>query len=44
MITLEEIDGISPKKVSQTSIDAFKRFMEVLSGGEPSQEGKEDDE
>ena len=43
MITLEEIEEISPKKVSQSSIDAFKRFMETLSGGEPSQEDKEDD-
>ena len=43
MITLEEIEEISPKKVSQTSIDAFKRFMEVLSDGEPSQDGEEDD-
>ena len=43
MITLEEIEEISPKEVSQTSIDAFKRFMEVLSYGEPSQECEEDD-
>ena len=43
MITLEEIEEISPKKVSQSSIDAFKRFMETLSDGEPNQEGKEDD-
>ena len=44
MITLEEIEEISPKKVSQASIDAFKRFMGTLSDGEPSREGKEDDE
>ena len=44
MITLEEIDEISPKKVSQSSTDAFKRFMGALSDGEPSQESKEDDE
>ena len=43
MITLEEIEEISPKKVSQASIDAFKRFMGTLSDGEPSQEDKEDD-
>lgn len=44
MITLEEIEEISPKRVSQASIDAFKRFMGALSDGEPSQESKEDDE
>lgn len=43
MITLEEIEEISPKKVSQPSTDAFKRFMEDISGGEPNQVGKEDD-
>lgn len=43
MITLEEIEEVSPKKVSQASVDAFKRFMEALSDGEPSQEGREDD-
>ena len=43
MITLEEIEEINPKRVSQTYIDAFKRFMMALSDGEPSQEGKEDD-
>ena len=44
MITLEEIEEISPKRVSQASIDAFKRFMGALSDGEPSQESKKDDE
>ena len=44
MITLDEIEEINPKKVSQSSIEAFKRFMETLSDGEQNQEGKEDDQ
>ena len=44
MITLEEIEEISPKKVSQSSIDAFKRFIEQLEARNEDSDKEEYDE